>query len=525
MEKKPVNDTEELKKIAEKLWAALRSLVVLAKDQLGSVGVDANSDYYGLPIPSFSKLHFVPQFASVKFSVWNFILHERLPSLKDILLAYRPHALNPLNVLPPYLIEGRIIDGQYLFTFGNELITLPGVTKYVLAKDIVDGNFTIVADLKDGKLQSIGLADKSGDSIEIIHNGKFQYNDATADSPIASKSLYGWRTYYGLHLFSSYGVYIKCKLDLNVCHININGFYFNKLRGLLGSGGYEAYDALKLPNGKLAEKTTDFVNAYRLKKDYPSVNIDEHHKHADDTKSEECENVFGGRSGLRLATFILDPTKYIEACQHAVKNAANKQEAACKIAYGYATWAQDENILVRIPSVCQKCEVGGKSYEVGETYKTDIGKKADVVLVVDTAIEAATLQPLVQHLITELRHSLKKDYDTHVSVLGYRKGEKYVKHYTSDGKVDINNFHLEKRPEHIPKDEELLNVGCEYLDPVLQKIHNITSRVKDELSLSSDGKAFREALAYPFRSDAHKVIVAIRSDILTHSPNPVIFYL
>lgn len=522
MEKKPVNDAEELKKIAEKFYNALKSLLLLAKDHLGSLGVDASSEYYGLPIPSFQKLQVLPQITTLKVSVWNYLVHERIPSLKDLFITYRPHAFNPINVVPPFLIEGRIIDGQYLFTFGGEQITLPGVTKYVVAKDIVDGNFTVIADIADGKLQSIAVVDKSGDSVEISHTGKVTQNDAPSDLPVQGKTLYAWRTYYSTSILSSYGVHVHCKLDLKVCHVNVNGYYHSKLRGLLGKGGYETYDEKTLPNGKLADSTTEFVNAYKLKGSSPNVNIDEGHKHSDDATSVECDNVFGSGPGLRLAKFIIDPTKYIQACQHAVQHAANKQEAACDIAFGYASFALNENIPVRMPSVCQKCEVNGKSYEIGETYKPPVAKKADVVLVADTAIEEGVLTPLVQNFITELRHSLKKDYDTHVSVIGYKKGNTHIKHYTSDGKLDITNFHLDKHPENSLQDAKLLSVGCEYVDPILQKLHNISLRIQDELSLSADGRAFREALSYPFRSNAQKIIVAIRSDILTHSSNPVI---
>lgn len=474
--------------------------------------------------------HYFPKLATIKLSVLNYALHEPIPSLKDILSTYRPYAFNPLHFVPPFPIEGRVVEGEYLFTFNGDQLTLPGACNYVLAKDIVDGNFTVLAKIADKKLQSISLVDKSGESIELAANGKLSVNDKASEFPVHEKSLFAWRTYYSASLYSKYGVHVLCALDLKVCHVTVNGFYFSKLRGLLGNGGYEQYDAQSLPSGKIADSASQFANAYKLSS-CPDVNIDEQHKHADDAKSPECEKVFGSGSSLRYASYILDSTQYYEACEHAVKSASNKQQVACNIGFGYASYARLQNIPVSLPSVCQKCEVvddngNVKSYEIGDRYSTDVAKKADIVFVIDTALEAKSLTDLVQNFIAELRRQLKKEYDAHISVIGYKKGDKYFSHYTSDGKLDISKFHLAKKPEYSVQEEKILSVNCKYMDPILQTLYNTSIKIQDELSLLADGRAFREALNYPFRSNAHRSIVAIRSDVLQHSSNPVrIFFL
>lgn len=530
LQKKPVNDADELKKIAEKFWITIRSLLNLAKDQLGSLGVDSSEQYYGLPIPAIAKLQFLPQISSLKVSVLNYILHEPLPSLKDLFLTYHPRGFNPLYSYPPFPIEGSIVNGEYLFTFGGEQITLHGNCQYVIAKDIVDGNFTVVAKISDKQLQSIGIVDKSGESIELSSNGKITHNDKPAEFPLHEKTLHAFRKYYGSGLVSEYGVFIRCTVDLKVCHIWANGFYHSKLRGLLGKSGYEAFDALTLPNGKVSDSANEFVNAYKLQGTCSNAEVVEKPKQPS-TLSAECENIFGYGSTLKYCSLILDQAKYLDACEHAVASASDKQKkeaAACEMGFAYTYHCRSQNIPVKVPTQCEnaKCHVSDdsgavQSYEVGERYKPASAKKADIVFVVDTAIESKSLSDLVQHFINELRHSLKKDYDTQIAVIGYKKGDKYSKHFTSDGKLDITKFHLTKKPENNPQEEKLLTVGCEYVDPILQKLYNASLRVQDELSLLADGRAFREALSYPFRSNAQKTIVAIRSDVLQHSNNPV----
>lgn len=330
----------------------------------------------------------------------NYALHEPLPSLKDLLFTYRPYAFNPLYFVPPFPIEGRIVAGEHLFTFSGDQITLPGSCHYVLAKDMVDGNFTVIAKINNKKLQSIAIADKSGESIEISESGKVSVNDKPSEYPVHEQTLYAWRTYYSVGMYSSYGAHVQCRLDLQTCVVKINGYYFSKLRGLFGNGGYEQYDARTLPDGKISGSLSQFANAYRLHS-CADVSIDEHHLHADDTPSAECENVFGPGSSLRFGKYILDTSTYVQACNHAVKSATNKQEAACQIAFGYASYAHGQNIPLKMPDICQKCDVtddagSQKSYEIGEEYQVNAGKKADIVFVVDTAIEGKALKELVQ---------------------------------------------------------------------------------------------------------------------------------
>lgn len=468
---------------------------------------------------------FIPQLSTLRFSLLNYAIHEPLPSFKDLLSAYRPYKFNPLYAVPPFPIEGRIVEGEYVFTFAGDQITVPGSCHYVLAKDIVDGNFTVVAKIADKKLQSIAIADKSGESIEISSTGKITVNDKPAEFPVHEQSLYAWKTYYSVNLLSTYGVSVQCKSDLKTCHIEVNGYYYSKLRGLLGKGGYELFDAQTLPNGKISDSATQFVNAYKLHQ-CPDVNIDDKHKHADDAQSPECENVFGNSSPLRFITWLLPNAKYVGACNHAVKNAANKQDAACNIGFAYASYARLQNIPAALPYVCNKCEVTDeagavKAYEIGERYKVSTAKKADIVFVVDTAIEQKSLKELVQHFIGEIRHQLKKEFDTKISVIGYKKGEEYFNHYTSDGNLDIEKFHLAKKPEYTVLEEKPIHTGCKYLDPFVQAVYNASIKIQDELSLLADGRAFREALLHPFRSNAHRSIIAIRSDVLQHSSNPV----
>lgn len=489
---------------------------------------------WGLPIPgSLQQLSALPQFSTLQLSIWNYWRHERIPSLSELIYAYRPQGFNPLNALPPFDKQGHIIDGSHLFTFDGQQLSLPGNCRYVVAQDVVDGNFTVVAQIAANKLTSISLVDKSGDSVEITNQGAVLLNDKASDLPVHENSIHAWRTYYSVQLLSSYGVRVHCKLDLKTCHVTVDGYYHNKLRGLLGNGNAERYDDLQLPNSHLSSTLTGFVNAFKLEKSCADVTIDEQHKHEkDDAQSEECDSVLGGSSSLRYCNIFIDVKPYKSACQHAVKSAANKQEAACSIAFGYASFCRNENIPVSLPDVCAQCQAvdeSGKpvSRAIGDTYTVKAPqKKADVIIVVDTEIEPAVLNDLVSTTISDLRRELKaRDInDVLVNVIGFKKGDKYVSHYTISGHSNIQKFHLPtSKDENIPKEERISKVGCEHTDAFLEKLEKLRIALLNDFALAADGRAFREAVSAPFRSSASKVVIAIRSDVLTHSSNPVSF--
>lgn len=75
-----------------------------------------------------------------------------------------------------FLVYGIVAQGQHIFTFDGKHLTFPGKCNYVLAKDEVDGNFTISGTYTNGLLTAITLADKS-ESITIKKGGQVLLNN------------------------------------------------------------------------------------------------------------------------------------------------------------------------------------------------------------------------------------------------------------------------------------------------------------------------------------------------------------
>lgn len=61
-----------------------------------------------------------------------------------------------------------------------------------------------------------------------------QYFAAATEYPVVKGDLVAFRKYESVNLVSKAGVHIVCGPELVVCGIHVSGFYFGRLRGLLG---------------------------------------------------------------------------------------------------------------------------------------------------------------------------------------------------------------------------------------------------------------------------------------------------
>ncbi|CAG2059882.1 unnamed protein product, partial [Timema podura] len=165
--KQTVDDVEELKSILNKATLALRSLVQMIKLQIkGEVEGDVPS-LLGFKLPvSLEELFKIPRFFVAHFSPLAYLSSGDLPTLKELLVTYRPR-LNPLDWVPPYKGNGFVVDSQHFFTLDNRHFTFKGSCSYVLLQDVVDGNFTVVLNIDNGKFGSLLLADDK-DSLELL---------------------------------------------------------------------------------------------------------------------------------------------------------------------------------------------------------------------------------------------------------------------------------------------------------------------------------------------------------------------
>ncbi|XP_063705361.1 apolipophorins isoform X2 [Culicoides brevitarsis] len=497
--KQPVNDTQSVKELFELYVKAVRSLFKfvsnLRKDK------DVSGWMNNLPV-SFESFKRVSYIWNVKFSPLNCLREGGCFSLRN-LLSYRPYGFQFTELFPPFTFHGHIGDGEHIFTFDGRHLTFPGSCNYVLVQDAFENNFTLVANLVDGKMNSLTLFDK-GDSIEVTKDGVVNLNGAPTELPAHHGDLAIWRRYYSVSVATTYGLHLLCSTDLRVCHVTVNGFYHGRLRGLLGNGNHEPYDDFVLPSGEVTEDDATFGNAYGLGTCKPVAKLT--HEHESD---ELCNSLFGGGSNLRLCYFMVPHKNYKDACAHAVKKAADKKDAACNMALLYASTCKLEHIPIQVPEQCAKCKVDGKDVELGDDFDMKLPQKqADVVLVVDTTVKPELVNGLVGDLRKEF--AARQINDVHVALVGYNYDEKYIYHFTTKGGLDFTGTYPNVPMNEFPKYQKPVVTGDERVDKFTANLFKITKQLQADLGFSPAGRAVKEALDYPFRPAAVKHVLVVR---------------
>ncbi|XP_041983389.1 apolipophorins [Aricia agestis] len=510
-----VDEIAELKNLYEKMISAVNSLVTFVRGQLGQ---------YGVPIyPAFNIASFIggspispPSLGgSISFNIITQILRGDVPDPLSLINAYRPRSLNPLDEVP-YKLRSVVVNGQHIFTFDGRHLTFPGTCRYVLAHDHVDRNFTLLIQLANGSPKALILEDKSGATIELKENGQVALNGAGHGYPVIEKDVFAFRQTNGrIGLGSTYGLMAFCTSKLEVCYIEISGFYLGKLRGLLGDGNNEPYDDFRMPNGKITQSEAEFGHSYRLTGSCAQPKTPEHsHAQHHEAMPAACETVFGGLSPLRPLSLFLDVHPFRQACIHACTGSDNDLHQACDLARGYAALALTGLLPAVLPAACVRCTDADKPREVGDIYEVKLpAKQADIVVSVEVTKSNEDnykhiVVPLVAQVIDQLK--AKRITDVKVYLVGVTSKYPYPIIYDTDLKLtkpkvvfDDESRYNDITPIHTP--DKLVNQA----QLIVSNLHNLLSRTLGTYNVMSTYESLSDL---PLRPAAVKHFISAVGD-------------
>nr|CAD7454294.1 unnamed protein product [Timema tahoe] len=431
--------------------------------------------------------------------------------------------------------NGFVVDSQHFFTLDNRHFTFKGSCSYVLLQDVVDGNFTVILNVDNGKFGSLLLADDK-DSLELLADKSLLVNGERSEFPAHIGLLSAWRRYHWANLKSTAGVLVYVDAHTDLIAVTVSGFYHGRTRGLLGTLSYEPADDLIKPDGQFATKENEFGNSWKVGQ-CKDVTGHSHHDH-ETVKSSECSDKFTRGSTLSLCFPVLNPAPFREACDHAVEEASSaeaKKAAACAVASAYL-YACSEDVPIILPSECAECKLvgGGNPVAVGDLFSVKAPQRsADIVVVVEQVTGSAELyKELVGPLVTTLTNELKSKgvtikenntdevcrentiketnkemggaanrKDVHFHLVGFGGDLRWPTHYTSSGELSFNgkskNLKFTTPAEPLP------------FDTRENKVRWFKHELEVELGLNPAGEAFREVLDYPFRAGASKAVLVV----------------
>ncbi|XP_044764136.1 apolipophorins-like [Coccinella septempunctata] len=497
----PVDDVAELEKIVARLIQGLRRLTAVFTTEI---------------LPDIVNKIRVPQInvgllkrfqigsGDIKVSVLDYILKE---DTKPIIKFLFRLVFIPKDFLIPRTLYGEV--SSEIFSFDGKVFSLPSSCSFLLARDAVNGNFSIVAEYVDQKLNALTYSDKT--TTVTIKEGKVLLDNVEADYPIEKGDVHVHYLPSMYLLKSSAGVKILCSLQMVGCGIQISGFYHGQLRGLFGNGNNEEFDDFILSDGKIATTASEFVSSYALGSQCPKVAAVE----GKDAKPDPgCEELFSWSTSLKTCYPFVDRTRFKRGCEISV--AAGNKEAYFTYAahYAYACWK--DNIPAVIPAdLAPKCENSLVPHNVDEKFSFKLpGKSADIMLMVnvDKASEV-TYKEYIQPLVTKLTEEYKTKgiTDLKFQLLTYGGEHEKSTYVTVKGSPSFTGSAPELKFSERPKPFKFVT-GIPDVDSTIRHAVSALTELKVALGGHLPLDSHLESISYPFRAESIKQVIYLANE-------------
>ncbi|XP_075219817.1 apolipoprotein lipid transfer particle isoform X2 [Lycorma delicatula] len=324
---------------------------------------------------------------------------------------YIPY-IDPVNWLPPFKAHAIVIGTKHFITFNKRHFSLMGSCSYLLARDFVDDAFSLVLYYEpSGNFHTLVMVighetvsiDLSQDSVSLTSN-------STVILPV---DISGASIYYEAGVISvigKKGFVLECNLKHDICTLFLEGWYFGKTAGLLGTMDSEAYNDFLSSDGKICTDVNEFADSWALDVSCASEKTFSYMKESDNGLSETCNSLYADKSSdFSVCYPVIDPTPFNDIC----KFSRMMEDSVCSSAVAYNQACSLENIPLRTPIICAKCPLGNGSdvaLQEGDftEFKDDaVPKSTDVVFIIEAdscnsnLIEKRSFQTLVTLLEDE----------------------------------------------------------------------------------------------------------------------------
>lgn len=317
-----------------------------------------------------------------KFNDWHI---EYNFTIADFYYSMKP-SLDHADWIPPFKAQASIFRDQHITTFDGTHLDFKGACSYVLTRDFADKSFLVIANFgrinNDQKIESILFYDRS-EKLEIFHDYEIRHNDNKVDLPIILKDVSINRIGHILEIRRNSVYTITFIPSQGTVIVDISGWYFGKVAGLLGTYNNEQFDEMLTPEQRLARNVDDFAFSWAMPRCRSSQNYAQPER-----KFYRCTDWFlSSDSPFRSCFRQVEPDSFYHAC-----NTAHTPELdICTVARFYVDRCAEKGVPLNIPDQCLTCKTKrGFMFMPGEEVtfsdkfrREEIEHSADIVFVVE----------------------------------------------------------------------------------------------------------------------------------------------
>jgi len=166
-----------------------------------------------------------------------------------------------LNWIPPFKAFASI-EGNHITTFDGKEYDFNGKCGYVLARDYVDGNFSVIMTYLAAQKKKLVVMTAT-QTLQVAPNGKIRIDGKTIGAPYRSKELSVSQEGQLITIKGS-GFQMSYDIPRESLDLVVSGWYYGKLGGLFGTPNNEMYDDLMTSSRQITGDATTHVNTWEV---------------------------------------------------------------------------------------------------------------------------------------------------------------------------------------------------------------------------------------------------------------------
>ncbi|XP_053393703.1 uncharacterized protein LOC123525510 [Mercenaria mercenaria] len=237
---------KEISDIRATVMNLLKSKVTVYDLKNGEIQME-----FHLPVPLKSldvipKVDFMPYVVKAKSYIPN------MPSLSM-------PSTDVTTWLPPFDAMATV-EGNKITTFDGLTYDMDSSCTFMLARDYVNSNFSVILN-RDGNNKTMVIV-KGQTSIKMFSNGKVAVNNMPVELPAILKDV--TVTSLDGHVTVNVAGHLNIDYykDLDTYMVKLNGYYYGKTKGLLGSYDNEPSNDMMTSFGKVTSSTERFAKTW-----------------------------------------------------------------------------------------------------------------------------------------------------------------------------------------------------------------------------------------------------------------------
>jgi hypothetical protein len=353
--------------------------------------------YMPIDLPDVSLIQRLDPTKYIAYS--NDLLSRYLPdedwSVMDTIYRYKPKA-DVADWVPPFKAHASLTGSQHFMTFDKKFFSYAGECSYLLARDFIDKTFSVAVNYeKPARGQPIKKSITvmcEGKQIEIYPDAKITLDGSRVEMPLRVGNATVSRQGSSISVKNDLGLDITCDLPHDHCTVAVSGWYYGKTAGLMGTYDNEKFNDYTTIDKTIADRPETMAEGWSMGTRCRSTNrVTPGPLDVNTRRYRKCATYFSdATSPFRSCFRRVDPEPFLKMCVDDVSvndNSLEAQDDVCRTAAAYMHECRRNEVHLRMPSECVKCEVpisADKFYE-GETKTLNSGevpKTADIVFVV-----------------------------------------------------------------------------------------------------------------------------------------------